>query len=95
MTRLEWPLGMSLARVQRRRERGDGLGVVVPDAAEERGTAEGGTRVCGNAFEEQPVLRVVANAVGAREQQVAELQVAVGKLDCDRRPVLALEHRLR
>ena len=44
----------------------------------------------GDALEQQPVLRVVANAVGAREQQIAEFQVAMGELDDDRRPVLAL-----
>ena len=44
----------------------------------------------GDAFEKQPVLHVVANAVGAREQKVAEFQASMGELDRDRRPVLAL-----
>ena len=81
-----------LARVERRRERRDGLGVVVADAAEQRSAPEGGAGVGGETVEQRVVLGVVAAAIGARHEQVADLDGAVRELDGERRPVVANRH---
>ncbi len=78
-----------LAGIECRGERRDGLGVVVADAAEQRGAAEGSAGVRGETVEQRAVLGVVATAVGARHEQLADVERAVRELDGDRRPVVA------